>query len=1426
MISKRGALVLSSLLSGLMVLVVIFFVFGRDSAEASSANPQIRQHKVIVQTGLLRPDQPGVTLLQDYGSFGLYRVSDQAGRLLSAQLGSSLIPADDLDEILIDAYPFNTQIDILNLPEQLNLGKASGPGLQLVQFIGPIKAEWLSAVEATGSTLVHYIANNAYLVWTDDSGRARLSSMAGRGDFLQYSAVYQPYFKLGPSLIERFNKQSKPDEIVPVYLQMYSHPENSQSKKAIKDMSVQELAPWSPIMAFETIQVKMRLGDIYRAANLPDVYWIGEKFERELMDEVQGQILAANFDASLTGPAGPGYLSWLNSYGFSTSPNDYPIVDITDDGIGNGNVNSGDSTLHIFGNLNNATRLAYVQNCTSASDGGGPDGHGHLNTSIAGGYDNRSGSPYRDGDGFNRGLGINPYGRLAGTRIFDESYDVSNCGNSDQGVIQTSYEAGARISSNSWGCGGCAGTYDFSSQAYDAGTRDANPNLSGNQQLLFVFSAGNDGPDSGSVGTPGNAKNVITVGASENDRPNWTDGCFVGPSGADNAMDVISFSSRGPVPGGRVKPEIMAPGTHIQGTASTNPDYNGSGVCDTYHPSGQTTFAASSGTSHSTPAIAGVASLYYYWLEETYGLIEPSPAMIKAYMIAHPTYLSGTSANDTLPSNNQGYGMPDMAAAFGDTPRYLVDQTVIFGNSGETWTFSGLVADLSKPVRIVLVYTDQAGAVGVSPQVNNLNLQVEVAGNSYLGNNFSQRWSLSGGSPDSNNNYEAVFLPAGTSGSLNITVTAFNIAGDGLPNFGDGTDQDFALVCYNCAQASDFTLSATPNSQNICSSDNPTGVYGINVGQIMGFGEVVTLNASGEPTGSVVNFSNNPVTPPGNSQLTVSQLNESPVGSYDFHVIGVAQTLSHTITVGLNIYSIVPGQPALITPMNGAVNQAIRPTFTWDSVDQAGSYAIQIATDNNFNNIVASAQGLTNPSFTPQDDLDSSGLFFWRVRSQNVCGEGNFSSTYKFSTAALPGECPIGSLPETLFSEDFDSGSGGWIHSGILDSWTLSIYRKHSGTTSFYATDLNEVSDQYLISPEIILPEGLEPLYLEFWNYQSIEKIFSGDICWDGGIAEISTDSGINWEQIPNSSLLTDPYDALVSVNFENPLQGMEAWCGDPQDWLNSVVSLDAYAGESVKFRFRLGTDNIIAKEGWYIDDVTVQGCQSPGVKIAPLTQTRMGSPGEVVSFTYRITNTGQVDNSFSLDISGNQWQTSLPSDTGELLPGAGKNVNISVHIPNQPISSSDSPNSSVIGGDSFILVATSALNNGIFVEAVGNTLATVNPGVQMSKDQSGEGFPGTQVSYIFTITNTGDYSDTFTFTLDGLWQASISPVKAVNLGSGEHMDVMLIVNVPDQIEGDDQDITTVTAISTLDNNIQTVARATTFGLFSRVYLPIIVANK
>ena len=96
------------------------------------------------------------------------------------------------------------------------------------------------------------------------------------------------------------------------------------------------------------------------------------------------------------------------------------------------------------------------------------------------------------------------------------------------------YSGGATISNNSWGVGGTAswGAYGSRARAYDALVRDAQPGTGGNQQMVEVFSAGNDGgTGQGTIASEASAKNVITVGASEGVRASGTDGCAVTADG-------------------------------------------------------------------------------------------------------------------------------------------------------------------------------------------------------------------------------------------------------------------------------------------------------------------------------------------------------------------------------------------------------------------------------------------------------------------------------------------------------------------------------------------------------------------------------------------------------------------------------------------------------------------------------------------------------------------------------------------------------------------------------------------------------------------------------------------------------------------------------------------------------------------------------
>src|SRR5262249_35030464 len=408
-------------------------------------------------------------------------------------------------------------------------------------------------------------------------------------------------------------------------------------------------------------------------------------------------------------------------------------------------------------------------------------------------------------------LGVDPFARIGVSRIFD-SLGGTFSRLSFTNLVSSAYARGARLVNNSWGSDGNA--YDAAAQEYDGLVRDADPSSGGNQEMVIVFAVGNQGPD-GHVNSPGVAKNVITVGASESYRPQGIDSCdldgqgAIGPDGANNAQDLLRYSSGGPTADGRTKPECVAPGTHIFGAASRSQFFFGTGLCPgvpVYQPPGEDNlFTWSSGTSMAAPHVTGAAALLRRFFTSRSLLPEgrpPSPAMTKAFLVNSASYLTGEFAAGDLPSQRQGWGLIDLNRAFDSHDRLLIDQDQVFTESGQSFEITGSIADRSQPIRITLAWTDAPGTLAAPSLVNDLDLEVKVGGTTvYRGNGFSGAFSVPDTQPDRFNNVESIFLPgsifSGSQRNFTISVRASNIAGDGVPGNDAPLDQDFALVVFN-----------------------------------------------------------------------------------------------------------------------------------------------------------------------------------------------------------------------------------------------------------------------------------------------------------------------------------------------------------------------------------------------------------------------------------------------------------------------------------------------------------------------------------------------------------------------------------------------------------------------------------------------------
>ncbi|MEM2258210.1 MAG: S8 family serine peptidase, partial [Candidatus Caldarchaeum sp.] len=102
--------------------------------------------------------------------------------------------------------------------------------------------------------------------------------------------------------------------------------------------------------------------------------------------------------------------------------------------------------------------------------------------------------------------------------------------------------------------------------------------------LIPVVANGNDGPNEGTVGSPGNMPNCLSVGA-------WN----------PITGNVADFSSRGPTKWGDIKPDCIMPGVDI--------DSGTVGLCDLSKDSTISRFSPLSGTSMATPHASGMLAL-------------------------------------------------------------------------------------------------------------------------------------------------------------------------------------------------------------------------------------------------------------------------------------------------------------------------------------------------------------------------------------------------------------------------------------------------------------------------------------------------------------------------------------------------------------------------------------------------------------------------------------------------------------------------------------------------------------------------------------------------------------------------------------------------------------------------------------------------
>lgn len=172
-------------------------------------------------------------------------------------------------------------------------------------------------------------------------------------------------------------------------------------------------------------------------------------------------------------------------------------------------------------------------------------------------------------------------------------------------------------------------------------------------------------------------------------------------------------------------------------------------------------------------------------------------------------------------------------------------------------------------------------------------------------------------------------------------------------------------------------------------------------------------------------------------------------------------------------------------------------------------------------------------------------------------------------------------------SDDFETNYDAWTREGPTGASTWS--RKLEGSNHYWhGLDMDATSDGSLVSPSLQVGSG--PLTMSFQHKFRFEG--EGNMSWDGGVIEISTNGGASWQDI---SVYGNPgYNGTIYDGLSNALAGRAGFVQTSTGWPTmQPVTVDfgtALAGQTIKIRFRIGTDASVGREGWMIDNVSFTG--------------------------------------------------------------------------------------------------------------------------------------------------------------------------------------------------------------------------------------------
>ncbi|MBN2209437.1 MAG: S8 family serine peptidase [Candidatus Coatesbacteria bacterium] len=1114
----------------LTVFLLTAILFLGALLAASGADSELDERACLVtrQPDGSLPDAIDDSLVVlDYGSFVLVNL-----RLLAIeQLIASGVVVEDLSGrtlVRLGNYTFDPVDGPGLLPAALRLSEEDRAASRyvIVQWHGPLRRDFLESLEAAGARCIQYIPDFGMLV---RRGPIPVQSLLAF-DSVRAVSAFEPAYKVERVLL-------KPLGVQRLAVHLDKVPDFERVVGLLSEFGEVMRAP-----AFTASRIIVRLradtANVPKIASIPEVIVVGLCTEPGKDDEVQDQIVSLGLGDN--GLPTTGYRDFLESVGVTGAG--VPVA-VCDTGVDTG---SDYESMHpdLRGRVHAV--IDYKGNA-----GRDYDGHGtHCAGIIAG----NGASGARDSNGFEVGLGVAPGAQIVTQNFLADWFDIPIVD-----LLGDAYSAGARIHSNSWGDGYYSERgYTSTCIEWDMAVLDVEPDEAGTQRLIVVKSAGNDGEyGSSTISSPGEAKNTIAIGATENYRPE---------KGCTNTNSLAYFSSRGMCEDGRVKPDVCCPGKCIISALSSE-SYPGwcEGSFGSLHE-------YCSGTSMACPAASGSAALLAEKVRNETGNL-PSPSLVRAWMIATAFDMPEPS-NRPIPNEDEGWGRIDLSAMLSpDADIVHYDEEVSFTETGEDYITTVSVGSAAEPFKVALAWQDSPGALHAQPAlVNDLDLIVTGSdGTEYLGNSFANGFSNPGGQPDRRNNVECVFIES-PQGQYTIRVVAHQITIDSTPGT-SGIQQPFALFVSNALDISSKAWMRFSESAYRCDAEVEVTLADLDLAQAPSVTIMAGSTYAPEERLEVTLFPDEEHPGLFSGTFNLTPADESTHGAVRIahgHFVGALYIDEDDGMGGHNIETVCYAQ----ADCEGPILQTIQ-----ISQSESGRVHFVIGASEPCSVKIGYWDASCEVKYIhslgqnkDKHDIDIVDLYpcsrYWSVMELtdaygNATIWDNDGQLFTFETKYY--------APEAYTGGEIGDDDGWSSEASAGEAWHKSSRRAYSGSSSWYCGSESSGSygnswDTSLISEEFVVTAGAKLRFAVYCLTESSYDYLKAYVWRDG-------------------------QDALT------PLPGM-SFSGNSSGWKTKEASLEPFEGQTIRIRFRFTSDGSSNDEGCYIDEcmVTAEGDCAAGI--------------------------------------------------------------------------------------------------------------------------------------------------------------------------------------------------------------------------------------